>query len=241
MLNQLHNQLKINHVLFYFIYLFQCNYFHFVRLLLFFFSQYSIAASFNVESLGLWGLPQPMRFSASRPALPVRWFLGSNLNEIQSAPYIHAHASWSQGQSVQQIDFPVHWTPLKKAAENKSPTIYNGRTPESNQSVGSLPTASLLSSLASLQLLIISLPSLAGYKPAVDQILHDCVGNGSIPDRPAPHQKNNGSDWVLSLALNLCNILHVLLVRLSHTSRGGGGTNLQLLECSLGHTQYLII
>lgn len=79
----------------------------------------------------------------------MRWFLSSNLNEIQSAPYIHAHASWSQGQSAQQIDFPVHWTPLKKAAENKSPTIYNGCTPESNQSVGSLPTASLLSSLPS--------------------------------------------------------------------------------------------
>lgn len=38
-----------------------------------------------------------------------------------------------------------------------------------------------------LQLLIISLPSLAGYEPTVDQILHDCVGNGSIPDP----QKNN--------------------------------------------------
>lgn len=78
-----------------------------------------------------------------RPVLPVRWFLSSNLNEIQSALYIHAHASCSRGQSVQQTDFAVHWTPLKKAAENKSPTIYNGCTPESNQSVGSLPTPPL--------------------------------------------------------------------------------------------------
>lgn len=129
----------------------------------YFFSPSALEADFNRESLGLWGLPQPTRFSASRLALPVRWFLSSNLNEIQSAPYIHAHASWSQGRSVQQIDFPVHWTPLKKAEEYKSLMIYNGYTPESNQSVGSLPTASLLLAPSPLQLLIISLPSLAGY------------------------------------------------------------------------------
>ena len=122
----------------------------FVRILVSSFSSVNtLLANVPRKSQVLWGWTQPMRFSASKAALPSTSDQISNLciNEIQSAAYIYAHASWSQGQSGRQIDFPVNWTPLKKALKNKSHRIYNAYTQESNQKMGLLPTASLFISL----------------------------------------------------------------------------------------------